>query len=298
MSGGPGAERADGWAEWPSCRPAARARATVEPCAPGRRSSAKGGGRDGAAPGRGRRRIGPEPACGRLGGRRGRPAGSAATAGARLRPGRERPRRYRPDRRCPPPLYERVSAEDVVATAAVRARRRDPDVKIDSAAVPGDALSALLAEGAHASALVTGSRGPGELTGLLLGSIGSARAARAHCLVIVVRGDKAGLVGRHERILLGAGTPVPARRRCGSPSARRGAWLHPRHRARLAAPRARERRSPPPVPGTGQPPRGTGLRPAGHPAARRRARPSAGPGTHYDGCGVGPHPAGETVGRR
>jgi nucleotide-binding universal stress UspA family protein len=105
------------------------------------------------------------------------------------------------------PLSERVSAEDVVATAAARARRRDPDAKSDSEAVPGDALSVLLAEGRHASALVTGSRGPGELTGLLLGSIGPAPAARAHCPVIVVRGDTAGLAGRHERILLGAGDP-------------------------------------------------------------------------------------------
>ncbi|MBK3576432.1 universal stress protein [Streptomyces sp. MBT65] len=105
------------------------------------------------------------------------------------------------------PLSERRSPEDVVASAAARARRRGPDVKVDSEAVPGDVLSVLLAEDRHASALVTGSRGLGELMGLLLGSVGPALAVRAHCPVIVVRGDKAGLAGCHERILLGAGDP-------------------------------------------------------------------------------------------
>ncbi|MDQ0757815.1 nucleotide-binding universal stress UspA family protein [Streptomyces canus] len=64
---------------------------------------------------------------------------------------------------------------------------------------------ARLATGHNAHALVTGSRGRGELTGLLLGSVSLAVAARAHCPLIVVRGDRAGLAGTHERILLGAG---------------------------------------------------------------------------------------------
>lgn len=74
--------------------------------------------------------------------------------------------------------------------------------------VPDDAADALLRAGDNAFALVTGSRGRGELRGLLLGSVGLAVAARAHCPVIVVRGDKAGLAGSHERILLGAGDPA------------------------------------------------------------------------------------------
>ena len=107
----------------------------------------------------------------------------------------------------PEPSSERVPAEDVATVAAARARRRDPDVKVDAEAVPGDALPVLLEESRHASALVTGSRGLGEPTELLLGSVGPALAARAHCPVIVVRGDDAGLTGRHERVLLGAGDP-------------------------------------------------------------------------------------------
>ncbi|MFF1680074.1 universal stress protein [Streptomyces sp. NPDC058256] len=101
-----------------------------------------------------------------------------------------------------------VLAENIVGSAAERARRRRPDVKISTEVTPEEAVSALLHAGRNASLLVTGSRGRGELTGLLLGSVGLAVAARAHCPVIVVRGDKAGLEGTHERITLGTGDPA------------------------------------------------------------------------------------------
>lgn len=103
---------------------------------------------------------------------------------------------------------EQVMAEHVVASAAERAGRRNPDVKVTTEVLPEDAVAALLREGNNASVLVTGSRGRGELAGLLLGSVGLAVAARAHGPVIVVRGDRAGLAGTHERILLGAGEPA------------------------------------------------------------------------------------------
>ncbi|WP_128379045.1 universal stress protein [Streptomyces cavernae] len=103
---------------------------------------------------------------------------------------------------------ERVLAEHIVASAAERAHKRDPNVKVSTEILPQEAASALVSEGANASLLVTGSRGRGELKGLLLGSVGLAVAARAHCPVVVVRGDKAGLTGLHERILLGAGEPA------------------------------------------------------------------------------------------
>ncbi|WP_460072849.1 universal stress protein [Streptomyces sp. YKOK-I1] len=103
---------------------------------------------------------------------------------------------------------ERVLVENLVASAAERAGRRNPEVKIITDIVPDDAVDALLSESDNAFALVTGSRGRGALKGLLLGSVGLAVAARAHCPVIVVRGDKAALAGSHERILLGAGEPV------------------------------------------------------------------------------------------
>ncbi|MEU6812900.1 universal stress protein [Streptomyces sp. NPDC046831] len=100
---------------------------------------------------------------------------------------------------------EQVMAEHVVASAAERAQRRNPDVKVSTDILPEDAVTALLHEGGSASALVTGCRGRGELKGLLLGSVSLAVAGRAPCPVVVVRGDPAGLAGTHERILLGAG---------------------------------------------------------------------------------------------
>ncbi|WP_406835480.1 universal stress protein [Streptomyces sp. AHU1] len=100
---------------------------------------------------------------------------------------------------------EQVLAEHIVGSAAERARRHNPDLSISTKAVPDEAVSTLLDEGRNATALITGSRGRGELKGALLGSVSLAVAARADCPVIVVRGDKAALTGSHERVLLGAG---------------------------------------------------------------------------------------------
>ncbi|MGW2380060.1 universal stress protein [Streptomyces sp. NPDC001658] len=103
---------------------------------------------------------------------------------------------------------EQVLADNVVGTAVERARRRDSEVKVSAEVVPEEAADALLREAHNASAVVTGSRGRGEVKGLLLGSVGLTAAARAHCPVVVVRGDKAGVEGTHERVVLGAGEPA------------------------------------------------------------------------------------------
>lgn len=102
---------------------------------------------------------------------------------------------------------EQVMEENIVGSAAERARRRNADVKVSTEVVPEEAVDGLLRAGRNAFALVTGARGRGALKELLLGSVSLTVAARAHCPVIVVRGDKAGLAGTHERILLGAGEP-------------------------------------------------------------------------------------------
>ncbi|WP_432138410.1 MULTISPECIES: universal stress protein [unclassified Streptomyces] len=107
----------------------------------------------------------------------------------------------------PGPASEQVMADTVVATAADHARRRAPGLKVLTDIVPEEAVQALLYAGHNATLLVTGSRGRGGLRGLLLGSVGLAVAGRAHCPVVVVRGDRAALAGTHERILLGAGDP-------------------------------------------------------------------------------------------
>ncbi|MFJ4584642.1 universal stress protein [Streptomyces echinatus] len=98
---------------------------------------------------------------------------------------------------------EQVLAQRIVAAAADRAERRNPDVKVTTDIIPEDPAAALLHEGDGAFALVTGSHGRGFLKEMFLGSVGLTVAARAHGPVVVVRGDRAGLAGRHGRILLG-----------------------------------------------------------------------------------------------
>ncbi|MFE9882980.1 universal stress protein [Streptomyces sp. NPDC005784] len=106
---------------------------------------------------------------------------------------------------------EQVLAEHIVASAAERVRRHHPDLEVFTETVPAEVVSTLLDEARNATAVITGSRGRGELKGTLLGSVSLAVAARADCPVIVVRGDKAALAGSHERILLGAGDPDTCR---------------------------------------------------------------------------------------
>ncbi|MFD3419546.1 universal stress protein [Streptomyces decoyicus] len=103
---------------------------------------------------------------------------------------------------------EQVLAENIVASAVEHARRRHADLTITAEVLADDPVTALLNEGLHATALVLGSRGRGEIAGLLLGSVGLTVAARARCPVIVVRGDEAALAGTHERVLLGVTDPA------------------------------------------------------------------------------------------
>ncbi|POX52560.1 universal stress protein [Streptomyces sp. Ru71] len=98
-------------------------------------------------------------------------------------------------------------APAVVEAAAERAQRRDPRVSVATDVAPEDPVDALVSRGHDAFAVVIGARGHGGLPGLLLGSVGFSVAAHAPCPVIVVRGDRAGLAGAHERILLGVGGP-------------------------------------------------------------------------------------------
>ncbi|MER6310189.1 universal stress protein [Streptomyces sp. NPDC001657] len=100
---------------------------------------------------------------------------------------------------------EEVLADNIVGTAAERAGLRHADLNISTQVLGDDPETVLLREGEDAFAVVVGSRGRGAFTGLLLGSVGLAVAARARCPVIVVRGDRAGREGTHGRVLLGIG---------------------------------------------------------------------------------------------
>lgn len=100
---------------------------------------------------------------------------------------------------------EQVLADNIVEDAARRAHRRAPELKITTAVLPDDAVSALLDEGHHAGALVVGSRGRSGIAERLLGSVSLAVAARAHCPVIVLRGghDNRRTSRTYQRIVLG-----------------------------------------------------------------------------------------------
>jgi nucleotide-binding universal stress UspA family protein len=76
----------------------------------------------------------------------------------------------------------------LIAAASERARKGTPAVSLSSEVLHEDAASALVSKGRNAFALVLGSRGLGDLAGLLLGSVSLAVAARADCPVVVVRG--------------------------------------------------------------------------------------------------------------
>lgn len=94
-------------------------------------------------------------------------------------------------------------ASDLVAAASERARRSAPAVRLSSEVLSEDAASALVGKGRNALALVVGSRGLGDLAGLLLGSVSLAVAAHADCPVVVVRGEEEQRHGRLGCVVVG-----------------------------------------------------------------------------------------------
>ncbi|MFJ9863856.1 universal stress protein [Streptomyces sp. NPDC101165] len=102
---------------------------------------------------------------------------------------------------------EKVMAQHIIASCTERARLRNPEVKASGEVLPDDAVSVLLRAGPESFALVTGSRGRGEIAGLLLGSVGLAVAARATCPVVVVRGAERNRRGTVGRVVVGVGDP-------------------------------------------------------------------------------------------
>ncbi|MGQ5637846.1 MULTISPECIES: universal stress protein [unclassified Streptomyces] len=98
-----------------------------------------------------------------------------------------------------------VMAEHIVASCVERARRRDPEVKVSGRVLAEDAVSALLRAAPEASALLMGSRGRGEIAGMLLGTVSLEVAARAVCPVVVVRGAEANRRGAYGRVVVGVG---------------------------------------------------------------------------------------------
>lgn len=94
-------------------------------------------------------------------------------------------------------------ASDVIGAASERARKGAPTVPLSSEVLHADASSALVDKGRNAFALVLGSRGLGDLAGMLLGSVSLAVAAHADCPVVVVRGGVAHRNSRFGNVVVG-----------------------------------------------------------------------------------------------
>lgn len=123
---------------------------------------------------------------------------------------------------------EHVTSEDILTVATRRARRHHADLSVTTEAVPEEPEYVLLREARNASAVIMGTRGRGELTGLLLGSVSLTVATEAHCPVVVIRGDHDNRAadGRHGRIVVGvADAPTAAVRFAYEEARRRGAAL-------------------------------------------------------------------------
>ncbi|MCX3059885.1 universal stress protein [Streptomyces beihaiensis] len=100
---------------------------------------------------------------------------------------------------------EQTTAEAIVSQAVSRATERRPDVRVAADVLAEDPADGLLLAGRDATALILGQHGRGPVEQLLLGSVSLTVAARAHCPVIVVRGDREGRAGTHGRVLVGVG---------------------------------------------------------------------------------------------
>lgn len=85
-------------------------------------------------------------------------------------------------------ISRQFDEEDVVLAEAVAGvRTLFPDVVVMQESVPHAPAELLVSASANASLVVTGSRGHGAFTGLLLGSVSNAVLQRAECPVVVVR---------------------------------------------------------------------------------------------------------------
>ncbi len=80
-----------------------------------------------------------------------------------------------------------ADARKILDEILVRLRHAHPDVTVRSRVVEGHPAPALIDASHGAELLVVGSRGHGEFTGMLLGSVGEHCSTHAYCPVVIVR---------------------------------------------------------------------------------------------------------------
>lgn len=85
-------------------------------------------------------------------------------------------------------LFEEEAAQ-IAAKGEQQARKTAGSIDIITETAVGQVPDNLIRISRSADRLVVGTRGHGELTGTLLGSVGFAVSTHAHCPVVVVRGD-------------------------------------------------------------------------------------------------------------
>ncbi|MFB8245771.1 universal stress protein [Streptomyces sp. NPDC055952] len=106
---------------------------------------------------------------------------------------------------------EAAALERITDDAAVRARRRRPEVGIQAEVLPGEPVDVLVQAGEDAFVLVVGHRGHGALARrLFTGSVGAGVAERVWCPVVVVGDSVPELPSDVRQIVVGIGEGADA----------------------------------------------------------------------------------------
>ncbi|MBO8185215.1 universal stress protein [Streptomyces spirodelae] len=100
---------------------------------------------------------------------------------------------------------EEVAAQHIIASSKQRAQQLSADLQVSAVTVADEAATALVEESREASAVVCGSSGRGRVKERLLGSVSLAVAGRAHCPVVVTRGEQSNIRGMGHRVVVGVG---------------------------------------------------------------------------------------------
>ncbi|MEU3282165.1 universal stress protein [Streptomyces antibioticus] len=126
-------------------------------------------------------------------------------------------------------VADRDESGPVLASAAARARDRHPGLPVETRGVEGGAVRVLARESESAVLTVVGTRGFGNVSGLLAGSVSWRLAARVHGPLLVVRGDRTGGQGREVLLGLESDADAPAAVHAFREAARRGVRLRVVH---------------------------------------------------------------------